>query len=79
MISALAIAEQLPHWKPMANGRRGVQLRCVRVFGRHRVIWERDGRGGLAKSTREALRQAMADKPPHARHVPQQLLLWNLS
>lgn len=79
MISALAIAAQLPGWKPTANGRRGVQMRCVRVFGRHRVIWERDGRGGLARSTREALAQAAATTPRQASPaVPQQLVLWNL-
>lgn len=79
MISAMAIAAHLPHWTPASNGRHGVQLRCVRVFGRYRVIWECEGRAGLAKGTREAIAQASLIPPePPPQTVAVQLVLWKL-
>ena len=72
----MAIAAHLPHWTPASNGRHGVQLRCVRVFGRYRVIWECEGRAGLAKSTREAMAQAAVIPPEPRQTVPVQLVLW---
>lgn len=73
MISALAIAAQLPGWQPCCSGRRGVKMRCVRLFGRHRVIWERAGRGGIARSTRDALAQASAAPARRPQLIPTQL------
>jgi len=78
MISALVIAARLHYWVPASSGRKGVELRCVRVFGRHRVIWEYDGRGGLVKSVREAMAEATAPPPPaQPQQIALQLKLFN--
>jgi hypothetical protein len=77
MTSAIAIAERLAGWRPKASGRHGVELRCVRIFGVRCVIWERAGRGGIARTISQASAAAalVPDRSLRPQLVPVQLTL----